>query len=120
MQQLKPQLGVLLLIISRLLKDGRDLLIAILLGAGCIICVLRTCLRLPCKRSQQVCFCFTTLEFHCDILLIILIFLPGFLFSGFPVASFIIQAGAGKNKGICYENKNNSYFYKHSFRLPVR
>ena len=55
--ELEPDLGMRLLIARRLIKDVRDLLIAILLGLRSVVEVLRMCLRLTRKCCPEVLFC---------------------------------------------------------------
>ena len=71
MQRLEPQLGVLLLVGRSLLKDGGDLLKAVLLGLRCKIGVLVARLRFACKCGHEVLFGLAALEFHVVILLLI-------------------------------------------------
>ena len=55
--ELEPDLGMCLLVARRLVKDVRDLLIAILLRLRSVVEVLRMCLRLTRKRCPEVLFC---------------------------------------------------------------
>ena len=57
MYELEPDLGMCLLVARRLVKDVRDLLIAILLRLRSVVEVLRMCLRLTRKRCPEVLFC---------------------------------------------------------------
>ena len=70
MQQLEPQLRVLLLVVGRLLEDGRNLLITVLLGLGRVVAVLVSRLGLARKRREQVGFRSASLQFHFHFLLV--------------------------------------------------
>ncbi|CAN4036508.1 TraG P-loop domain-containing protein, partial [Dysosmobacter welbionis] len=63
-QGLEPQLGVLLLIQSGFLEDGRDLLVALFLGLAGKIVVLVPGLGLPGERDPQIGFRLAALQFH--------------------------------------------------------
>ena len=63
-QGLEPQLGVLLLVQSRLLEDGRDLLVALLLGLAGKIVVLIPGLGLSRKSDPQISLSLASLQFH--------------------------------------------------------
>ena len=56
MQELKPYLGVLFFVLGSLGKQGGDLLVAVLLGAGSVIGVLVAGLRFAGEGRQQVGF----------------------------------------------------------------
>ena len=61
---LEPQLGMLLLIERRLLENGCDLLVALLLGLAGKIVVLVAGLGLPRKRDPQIGLRLAPLQFH--------------------------------------------------------
>ena len=63
-KRLEPKLCMLLLIVSSLLEDSRDLLEALLLSDGRKVGVLVPCLRLACEGSHKILFCFRSLEIH--------------------------------------------------------
>ena len=63
-QGLEPQLGMFLLIGSRLLKDLGNLHIAVLAGLGSVESVLVAGLALAGKSSHQVLFGFRSFQFH--------------------------------------------------------
>ena len=65
MQLLKPHLGVFLLIVRGLQEQGRNLLVAVLLGFGCKVGVLVSGLGLPCESSFQVLFGLSACVFVC-------------------------------------------------------
>ena len=63
-KELEPHLGVFLLVQRRLLKDGRDLLVALFLRLRGEVVVLVTRLALARKRGHEVGFCLRSFEFH--------------------------------------------------------
>ena len=74
MEILEPDLGVFLLVVGGLLENRGDLLKAVLLGLGCIVGVLVSCLRLSGKGCHQVGFGSASFQFHDLYLPLILIF----------------------------------------------
>lgn len=67
-QRLEPQLGVFLFVQGRLLKQSRDLLVALLLGLAGIVVVLVPGLRFPGKGDPQIGLRFAPLQFRCALL----------------------------------------------------
>jgi len=64
MQQLEPQLGVLLLVAGSLGEDACDLLIPVLLGAGGLVRILGLALGFTGKRGHQVFFGLRAFQIH--------------------------------------------------------
>ena len=69
-ESLEPELCMLLLVVCGLLKDSRDLLIALLLCYGCKVGVLVSCLRLTCEGGPEVLFGLRSLKIHSKNLLL--------------------------------------------------
>ena len=64
LQELEPELGVLFFVVGSLLEESRNLLIAVLFGAGGVVGVLVPGFRFPGERRHQIFFGLAAFEFH--------------------------------------------------------